>query len=90
MNLYWLINSIFGRNFDELYRVVVALQAADEFGVATPADWYPGDDVIIGPAGSCGTAEDRMSGKEEMDCKDWYFCTKKLGKEEVLGKILKK
>jgi alkyl hydroperoxide reductase subunit AhpC len=30
-----------GRNFDELYRVVVALQAADEFGVALPADWEP-------------------------------------------------
>jgi len=79
-----------GRNFDELYRVVVALQAADEFGVATPADWYPGDDVIIGTAGSCGTAEDRMTGKEDMDCKDWYFCTKKISKEEILSKVLKK
>ena len=27
-----------GRNFDELYRVVIALQTADEFSVATPAD----------------------------------------------------
>ena len=79
-----------GRNFDELYRVIIALQAADEFGVATPADWRPGDDVIIGPAGSCGTAEDRMSGKEDMDCKDWYFCTKKLDKDTVLDKVLKK
>ena len=32
-----------GRNFDELYRVVIALQTADEFSVATPADWIPGD-----------------------------------------------
>ncbi len=79
-----------GRNFDELYRVVVALQAADEFGIATPADWRPGDDVIIGPAGSCGTAQDRMEGKEEMDCKEWYFCTKKISKEVVLSRVLKK
>lgn len=79
-----------GRNFDELYRVVVALQAADEFGIATPADWRPGDDVIIGPAGSCGTAQDRMDGKEEMDCKEWYFCTKKISKEVVLSRVLKK
>lgn len=78
-----------GRNFDELYRVVVALQAADAFGVATPADWRPGDDVIVGPAGSCGTAEDRMQGKEDMDCKDWYFCTKKLDKDVVLKRVLK-
>ncbi len=80
-----------GRNFDELYRIVIALQAADEFKVATPADWRPGDDVIISPAGSCGTAKDRMDGKEEgLDCKDWFFCTKKLDKEVVLKKILKK
>lgn len=80
-----------GRNFDELYRVVIALQAADAFGVATPADWRPGDDVIISPAGSCGTAKDRMDGKEEgLDCKDWFFCTKKISKETVLEKVLRK
>ena len=62
-----------GRNFDELYRVLVALQTADEFNVATPADWRPGDDVIVPPAGSCGTAKDRMEGKEEMYCHDWFF-----------------
>ena len=42
-----------GRNFDELKRVLVALQAADAFGVAMPADWRPGDDVIVPTAGSC-------------------------------------
>jgi peroxiredoxin (alkyl hydroperoxide reductase subunit C) len=79
-----------GRNFDELYRVLIALQTADEFSVATPADWRPGDDVIIPPAGSCGTAKDRMEGKEEeMTCYDWFFCTKKLDKEKVLKTILK-
>jgi peroxiredoxin (alkyl hydroperoxide reductase subunit C) len=80
-----------GRNFDELYRVLIALQTSDEFGVATPADWRPGDDVIISPAGSCGTAQDRMEGKEEgLECKDWFFCTKKINKDEILDKILKK
>ncbi len=80
-----------GRNFDELYRIVIALQAADHFKVATPADWRPGDDVIISPAGSCGVAKDRMDGKEEgLECKDWFFCTKKLPKEKVLDAILKK
>ena len=60
-----------GRNFDELKRVVMGLQAADAFGVAMPADWRPGDDVIVPTAGSCGTAKDRMEGKEEgVECKD--------------------
>lgn len=79
-----------GRNFDELYRVLLALKTADEFGVATPADWRPGDDVIIGPAGSCGAAKDRMDGKEDMVCQDWFFCSRKLDKEKVLKKILAK
>jgi len=79
-----------GRNFDELYRALLALQTADAFSIATPADWRPGDDVIVPPAGSCGVAKDRMDGKEEMHCYDWFFCTKKLDKETVLKKILKK
>lgn len=78
-----------GRNFDELYRALIALKTADEFEVATPADWRPGDDVIISPAGSCGAAKGRLE-DEELDCKDWFFCTKKLDKEKVLSKVLKK
>ena len=80
-----------GRNFEELYRVIIALQAADEFGIATPADWQPGDEVIVPTAGSCGTAKDRMESKDpDMKCYDWFFCTKKLDKETVLKKVLKK
>jgi peroxiredoxin (alkyl hydroperoxide reductase subunit C) len=78
-----------GRNFDELYRVLIALQTADAFGIATPADWRPGDEVIVPPAGSCGVAKDRMEGKEDMKCYDWFFCTKELSEQEVLGKVLK-
>jgi peroxiredoxin 2/4 len=79
-----------GRNFEEIYRVLIALQAADAFGIATPADWQPGDDVIVSPAGTCGVAKDRMDGKEEMTCQDWFFCSKKLDKEKVLNTIIKK
>ena len=80
-----------GRNFDEIYRALIALQTADKFSVATPADWRPGDDVIVPPAGSCGSAKDRMEGKEEdVKCYDWFFCTKKIDKETVLKAILKK
>ena len=77
-----------GRNFDELLRVLKSLQTADAFSVATPADWKPGDDVIVPTAGSCGVAKDRMQ-DGEMDCKDWFFCTKKLSKEEIEEKIKK-
>jgi len=39
-----------GRNFDEILRVIDALKTGDKFGVATPADWVLGDDVIIPPS----------------------------------------
>ncbi len=76
-----------GRNFDELIRALQALQTADAFSIATPADWRPGDDVIVPPAGSCGVAKDRMERKEDMKCYDWFFCTKKIEKDAVLKKI---
>jgi len=79
-----------GRNFDELYRVLVALQTADAFAVATPADWRPGDDVIVPPAGSCGVAKERMESKGDMKCYDWFFCTKELDKDTVMKTVLKK
>jgi peroxiredoxin (alkyl hydroperoxide reductase subunit C) len=67
-----------GRNFDELKRIILALQKADADGVATPADWRPGDDTIVPPAGSCGTAKGRMESQgDDTYCLDWYLCFKK-------------
>lgn len=67
-----------GRNFDELKRALVAMQTADKYAIATPADWRPGDDVIVPPAGSCGVAKERMDNTGDMTCYDWFFCTKPL------------
>lgn len=39
-----------GRNFDEILRVIDALQTGDKFKIATPADWVPGEKVIIPPS----------------------------------------
>ncbi|MBU1020976.1 MAG: peroxiredoxin [Firmicutes bacterium] len=67
-----------GRNFDEIKRVVQALQKADLDHVATPANWIPGDDVIVPTAGSCGTAKERMESKDaDQYCLDWFLCFKK-------------
>ena len=73
-----------GRNFDELKRALIAMQTADKYNIATPADWKPGEDVIVPPAGSCGVAKDRMENKtDDITCHDWFFCTKKLELETV-------
>ena len=74
--LYYPLST--GRNFDEIKRIVLALQKADADQVATPADWRPGDDVIVPTAGSCGTAKERMESQDdEMYCLDWFLCFKK-------------
>ena len=80
-----------GRNFDELYRALIAMQTADAFSVATPADWRPGDEVIVPTAGSCGVAKERMESKDvNTKCYDWFFCTRKLDKETIMKSLLKK
>ena len=77
-----------GRNFDEIKRVLVGLQTVDNFGVALPADWRPGDEVIVPTAGSCGVAKERVGDKSgEIHCYDWFFCTRRLPKEEVESRL---
>lgn len=71
--LYYPLST--GRNFDEIKRIILALQKADRDGVATPADWRPGQDVIVPTAGSCGTAKERMDNQtDEQYCLDWFLC----------------
>ena len=77
-----------GRNFDELLRVIKGLQTAEHFEVATPADWRPGERVIVPPAGSCGVADARMAGGDAgVTCEDWFFCTKEIPADEVEAAI---
>ena len=69
-----------GRNFEEIKRILIAMQTSDKFECATPANWEPGDPVIIPPPGSCGSAAERVknAGKDDYDCLDWFLCLKKL------------
>ncbi len=67
-----------GRNLDEIKRIILALQKADRDNVATPADWRPGQDVIVPTAGSCGTAKERMENPgDDVYCLDWFMCFKR-------------
>ncbi|MBN2144270.1 MAG: peroxiredoxin [Candidatus Aureabacteria bacterium] len=69
-----------GRNFQEIKRMLISMQTVDKHQVATPADWQPGEDVIVPPPGSCGTAKERVEGaqKEGIRCLDWFICFKPL------------
>jgi len=65
-----------GRNMQEILRLVDALQTTDKYKVATPANWKPGEEVIVPPPTTQEMAEERL--KEGYECKDWYFCKKKI------------
>jgi thioredoxin-dependent peroxiredoxin len=49
-----------GRNFDEVLRLLDSLQLTAKHPVATPANWKPGEDVIIAPAVSDQEAKSRF------------------------------
>jgi peroxiredoxin (alkyl hydroperoxide reductase subunit C) len=72
--IYYPLNS--GRNMDEILRLIDALQTVDEHKIATPANWRPGDKVIVPPPGTTDDAEKRM--EEGYECIDWFLCKKKL------------
>jgi peroxiredoxin (alkyl hydroperoxide reductase subunit C) len=65
-----------GRNMDEILRLVDALQTADANSVATPANWRPGDKVIVPAPNTTELAEERVDAGYE--CTDWYLCKKSL------------
>lgn len=73
-----------GRNMSEIWRILVALQTADAFGVATPANWTPGDEVLT-------PAPTSASELREHDRKiPWFMNYKKLDKKEIYERICKK
>jgi peroxiredoxin (alkyl hydroperoxide reductase subunit C) len=74
--LYYPLST--GRNMQEIKRLVTALQKNETEKVSTPANWQPGDDVIIPPPNTMEGVKERL-GKEEEGrcCLDWFICLKK-------------
>ena len=71
-----------GRNMDEIKRLLISLQLSDAEKVATPANWMPGDDVIIPPPGTCGAIKDRKALEGDGIQKlDWFLTLKKCPME---------
>jgi peroxiredoxin (alkyl hydroperoxide reductase subunit C) len=66
-----------GRNIDELLRVLDALQTGDKHGVACPAQWQPGDKVVVPAPQTQKAVADRLA-DGSVEIKDWYLSLKKL------------
>ena len=71
--LYYPLSN--GRNMDEIKRLLIAMQRTDQHKVATPANWRPGDEVIIPPPASADAADERVAGAgKAYRCLDWFLC----------------
>lgn len=55
-----------GRNFDEILRVIDALQLTDKSTVATPANWKVGEKIIVAPTVSTADAIEKFGAVEEL------------------------
>jgi peroxiredoxin (alkyl hydroperoxide reductase subunit C) len=65
-----------GRFMPEIIRLVKALQTTDQYKVSTPANWQPGDKVVVAPPKTIAELDKRL--EEGYECKDWYLCYKKI------------
>ncbi len=65
-----------GRYIPEIIRLVKALQMTDNHKVSTPANWQPGDKVVVPPPKTAAEMAKRPT--EGYDCKDWYLCFKSV------------
>jgi len=73
--IYYPLNV--GRNFDEIMRVVDALQFADKNKLACPANWKPGDDAIVPAPMTAKGAAERVQDKS-VKVTDWYLSKKSV------------
>jgi len=65
-----------GRYIPEIIRLVKALQTTDKNKVSTPANWQPGDKVVVPPPKTAAEMAKRPT--EGYECKDWYLCFKSV------------
>jgi peroxiredoxin (alkyl hydroperoxide reductase subunit C) len=67
-----------GRNLPEILRIIKSLQLHDTENVSTPADWNPGDDVVLGSPLTLDESNERMNSNDASLVKyDWYLVMKK-------------
>jgi peroxiredoxin (alkyl hydroperoxide reductase subunit C) len=69
-----------GRNIEEILRVIDGLQTADTNACATPANWKPGDKVIVPPPQTLADADARTK-RADYEVTDWYFSKRDLSKQ---------
>lgn len=72
--MYYPLNV--GRNMAEIKRSLLALQISDEYSVAMPLDWQPGDKVIVSAPKTVAELTERK--KSNLEMVDWYLAKKSI------------
>lgn len=69
-----------GRSVPEILRLLAALQTTDEYHVVTPANWQPGQPVLVPPPQTYEELLEREKrpNLQGLSCKDWFLCGKEL------------
>ena len=67
-----------GRNIPEILRMLEALQTTDKYQASTPADWYPGQPVVVPAPGTMQELEERLTNPQGYNCLSWYLCFKQV------------
>jgi len=65
-----------GRNIPEILRLLDALQISDSDNVVTPANWMPGQPVIVPYPKTYDELLERVKNPMGYNCMDWYLCFK--------------
>ncbi|HOT22555.1 MAG TPA: redoxin domain-containing protein, partial [Sedimentibacter sp.] len=63
-----------GRNTFEILRIIDSLQLTDAYNVYTPANWMPGDPVVVPTTQNFNEALLRQQGQSGFNCPNWYTC----------------
>lgn len=72
-----------GRNIPEILRLLTALQTSDKYNVVTPANWEPGEAVLVPAPKDYANLMERENNAASLnlDCEDWWWCYKYIGED---------
>lgn len=74
--MYYPLNV--GRNMDEIFRALKALQFSDKHKVAMPLNWQPGEKIIVPPPKTLKEMDDRIA-DDSCEKVDFYLARKSVG-----------
>jgi len=81
--VYYPMNA--GRNIDEILRITTALQVADNYACALPANWRPGEKVVVPPPKQVEEVAERLS-HQDYEVRDFYLCLRDQALTTAAGK----